>query len=586
GVTLSVTRAGFFERGKAFEGLRATRSWGAPQAGRKGFSVRYLVRRDVPLQAVPGEPPLPPHDSVRYYQMAHQRNDATTARLFASSGELLAPSSGADEERGQRQLDWVAVDPHWDHVTFEVLALDPAAPLAASGNFMETLEFKEVPLPRRFNQPKLVGQTLTTHQGTPVTLESIEAETETNAEGETQGSLHFVVRWQAPAAAPDLQASFEMDGIADMDGKPLPMQGWGSRGGSKGGMILSANVLPPLRLKNIVVKIGVTERAPSLRQMQGYRRFRCELKLPPLVAVSTPPSSPLPTVENSAGVIAALEKPPWMGMSDRMATWLWLRDRAADRDSMQRWFLKSLKARDQNRRNLEASWTPSGATDETRVAWRSDGIPVAPGEQCEILRVQWGNDPRPNKVTLEATVEARRYLHHVADFADVSLPAPGETREVNASIQPQTDAPDVSTTGARIILRRVLHFDNPSTLRGLYDWQHAAYRRGGIAALFEVVPALKGSEITLRATLSEDEAGRPLHSSNHINVVAGDALTKTPPAEAAPEGRWWTVVLQPSAPNAQKLRIQVVVDETLSTGESATLSFPDVIPPTPLHGTG
>jgi hypothetical protein len=200
GVTASILRYGFFDIAEADRGLKANYGWGAPALkGRRSFVVRYAVRRAAPLAAdgVSGAQNPMPQDSASDNESRRRalqrRDEAGTIRLFAPSGELLVPLGGGGEA-GQQQAQWVGVDPRWKNVQLEILALDPAAPLEATGQVEETLRFKGVPVPSRFDRATTVEQTLTTKHGVAVTLESVTMRPGTDERGSRAAP------WSSPCA--------------------------------------------------------------------------------------------------------------------------------------------------------------------------------------------------------------------------------------------------------------------------------------------------------------------------------------------------------------------------------------------------
>lgn len=556
-VTLRVTKAGFFDTTEKFEGFTA---WGAPESGRSGFSIYYQ------LENAKSQNVKTPDGSGGSYREMGARANATTARLYAPSGELLKPCAGASNADGQQQVKWVSVNPSWDHVTLEVLALDPAAPLEAAGRFSETLAFKDVPLPRHFDNAVPVGSILRTAHGTAITLNSVTMQAV--REGYPQVALEFDFNWEPPRSAPYLELERELGSVLDAQGKPhLSINGGGffSQGSHFSCRLILASAPPP---GDLSVMLHTREHTDALRQKQHYRRFRCDLKLPDATNLTATSDFPA-QIAQSGKVVAALEKARWQGESSRLATWLWLRGRndTPASGTAREWFITNLAARDQDGRKLEATWFENIQSDENHLAWRSDGVPAAPGERSQFFRIEWG-ETRPRVLSLEAKVEERLHRHRVAEFVEVPIPAPGKTQEVNAVVA-ATLAGDVP--GAQIVLRRISRIEDAKLASFFPGWPRLNVPAGSLALLFEVGPALAQSHMDLHALLGDDEAGIPLHDENRIDVQEGDVI-------GSYKGKGWlrTVLLPPSAPGAKSLRVQVVVDETKATGQEATLIFPDV----------
>ena len=566
-VTLRITHAGFLDFQKTAEGMRTGTGWGAPEQGRPGFTLRYGLHS--PKARAVTAPP----GSADFYREWRTRNEATLARLFAPTGELLTPTSGRSEagDQPQIQLQWGAVNPRWDHVTLEVLALDPAAPLEAAGNFSQMLVFKDVPRPRIHDKAVPVDAFLQTERGTTIWLNSVLMRMGANAQAE----LEFNFQWEAPPNVPDLRVSYTLDKLLDAEGNAVSSSGGGSGGNAKDRFHLRIypRQLPKTDTMTIVVRLG--EEATSLRQAEKYRRFRCDLKLPTVVEPGPIDASKVQTLK-TPDVVATLEHAKWWGTPYMLFTWLWLRPADNAKDAGLKWFIKDAVARNQDGRPLTTTAVQYMQSPSNQVAWRRDGLPAAPGENPQYLNVNWG-DKKPEKVSLDATVEERRYHRHVGDFLAVPLPAVGQTLDLNTH-PANTNA--ASSADARLILRRVVRMGDPQSIPDLLSWNRPAPPAGSVIMVFEVIPSLPDGDLRFQGRIAEDEAGRPLYSGTWIEVRDGIMPPFTSLRKTA-KGRLWTMLLRPPAPDAKNLRVQVVMDESQPTGRQTTVRFADVPVPQP-----
>ncbi|MBV9468528.1 MAG: hypothetical protein JOZ57_04735, partial [Abitibacteriaceae bacterium] len=384
-----------------------------------------------------------------------------------------------------------------------------------------------------------------------------------------------------------------LESLTDEQGRTQSFKEQGKSFDRSGGHVtLYYDLLDPHKTKKLTIQLRVVEKSPSLRVMKWYRHFQFRLNLPAPSPRSASVSTTLQTAASpgAEGARITLEQLRWFGETSAKQIWqqsyLWLRDRDAAGPSTSdplaatlEWRLKALTARDADNHSVQVSFVEMG--QNAPVTWRSDGVPVAPGESGYFLDFLWDNTRLLPSLTLDATVELVRHWNHNADFPVVPLPSAGHPAAANRPGKNVSSEQNIkpSDPGAGIVLRRIMRVADPDTLSILSAWQRQKVPPGALALLFEVAPRAEKTKLRLRVPWVEDEAGQSWQDSDSIIVVAGSFGASLPPAtmtSGPADAQWWTVVLRPQQAPAQHLHIQVAVEETTLQGELRTLSLRDV----------
>jgi len=297
-----------------------------------------------------------------------------------------------------------------------------------------------------------VNRTLTTLQGTPITLEKVGLQTKRAKE------IVFVMRWLPPQDLPDLYAHPVLTGgrVVDDKGTELPARGRGWHAGDElegkpGRETLRAPAEFVPGAKTCDVTVRVEEKAASLRQGKWYRRFRFELPLqevPFETEAASPP--PVATVQGD-GVTVTLEsfEPMLSGSTpprDYRAR-LWIVPKEGAQREQRLWLLKRVNATD------DAGNEYVGAVGFQRLLWKADGTPVRLGEWGWSVRPTSfaRRQGKPTKLDVQAEIVAVDRFERMLDFADLPMPKSGEFIELLNKVQ-ETGA------GGQFAIRRLGYF--------------------------------------------------------------------------------------------------------------------------------
>ncbi|MDQ3814454.1 MAG: M56 family metallopeptidase [Armatimonadota bacterium] len=482
------------------------------------------------------------------------RDYLTTIKPLDPSGQPVYGTSTGN----QGVKAWDGIDPRWATVPIEFEFLDPAAPRGATGEFEESVLFKNVPLPGKLKQPLRVNRTLTTTHGTRVFLEKLAVVPKEEDIWQKEPKILFVVRWEPPQRVPDLEADLSLttSSVRDDRGNDLNPNTFGYV--ESGADLLEslperttlAVSAPPRGAKFVNVKINVSESAPSLKQEQWFRRFRFNVDMQEVpFQAEVKPVRPVAVAEDH-DVTATLETlhhqdnghyGGWQALGR-----LWLRARQQDKGLPWTWRVKEATFRDESNHEYKDDF-PSGSE---RLRWKADGTPVRDGETGQEINATCFEARRaPKKLTLETKLEAERRVVHALDFTGLPLPKSGQTMEINQTRQ--------LSTGARLTLRQVGYFtEEQGTSR--YGKKLKPLTQFGV--LYEFTPAA-GSDATAsyHGARAIDDKGQPLNRGT--GIIASGSL----------------VYLRTPAADAKSLNLRLTIDE-VTTGPQKTVVFWNLIP--------
>ncbi|MDQ2799798.1 MAG: hypothetical protein M3Y13_09165, partial [Armatimonadota bacterium] len=459
------------------------------------------------------------------------------------------------------------LDPRLPTIALGFEWLDPAAPPEASGNYSETLDFPDVPVPAGADQPVTVHRTLTTKHGTQVTLEKVAVRKRQPSDAALSETL-FVLRCLPPPAVPDLypNLNFAYPDLLDDTGKNLMKNSsYGSSGEDEldhapGSTTLDVASVPSAQAKTLDVKISVQENAPSLRQEQWFRHLQFDLPLQSLPGRDAEgPYLPLATVA-SGPVQSTLESFKSQSQGQYEAR-LWLAD-AYD--------LQNTALHDDAGNEYSASEDTGFGTP---LFWRLNGAPIQPGKRGHLLRFYWFKQKTaPAKLTLETEALPVRRVRHSFDLANLPLPKPGETLDLNRTIK--------DADGSRLLLRAISYFTDQKPLPGIDAGARAQMTPPFGLALALQFQSASGDKATAQfeCRQASDEQGHKLTGRNGLTASSGDWLqAKESPANSE------TILLLPPSPSdvSSQFRVHMQVDETIPSGPARKLVFRDLAAPAP-----
>lgn len=460
-----------------------------------------------------------------------------------------------------------SLDPRLPTITLNFEWLDPAAPPEASGSYSETLDFADVPVPAQADQPITVHRTSTTKHGTQVTLEKVAVRKRQPGDAAPTETL-FVLRCLPPPAVPDLypNLNFAYPNLLDDTGKNLMKNSsYGSSGEdaldhTPGSTTLDVASVPSPQAKTLDVKISVQENAPSLRQEQWFRHLQFDLPLQSLPGREAEgPYLPLATAA-SGPVQSTLEslRAPSKGQYEAR---LWL----PDGYDLQNMALHDDAGNEYNAVEDTGYGTP--------LFWRMNGAPIQPGKRGHLLRLYGFNQKTaPAKLTLETDALPVRRVRHHFDLANLPLPKPGETLDLNRTIK--------DADGSRLLLRAIAYFTDQKPLPGVEASTRAQMTPPFGLALALQFQSASGDKATAQfeCRQASDEQGHKLTGRNGLVASSGDWLQ----AKESPANSETILLLPPSGSDVSgQFRVQMQVDETVPSGPARKLVFRDLAAPAP-----
>ena len=465
----------------------------------------------------------------------------TTERAFDPTGRRV----GGGMTRTQKVVGWDGVDPRWPTVPVEFEFLDPSAPAAATGEFEESLLFKDVPLPDKANKIVHVNRSLTTANGTRVFLEKLAVRPNRpgwdNLLVSEEAELVFVVRWEPPENVPDLAAGVSLfDGsVIDNTGKMLAgphVYGTGQMGGDQlvqqpeqppltgGRSTLMVRTPPSSKAKSLDVKLQVRESALSLKQEKWLRRFRFEIPMQNVPFELTPqPARPVAVAEDKE-ISAELESirtyPNGKDNGWTLQGRLWLRDRQPNHARQWRWVVENGTARDEQNTIFE-----DYSQDPVDSAfWKANHTPVRQGENGEGFSFTGFEAKRaPQKVTLEFEAQAESRANHTFEFTNLPFPTDGKITEINQG-RPLP-------SGARLIMRQIGYFTEDQGTDFISGEKRKPITRFGIS--YEYQPATGSrTSASYRAIQATDDKGRLINQGSGLLASGTEVYLRPPAADA------------------------------------------------------
>lgn len=475
-------------------------------------------------------------------------------------------------------LIWcAAIDPRWPRAALQFEWVDPKAPPHADGSFSETLVFKDVPLPEQ-GVVKTVNQTLTTKRGTRVTIEKIALPKESQ---DYAGQTILIVHALPPRDVPDLMASVQREGAIDNTGKDLGHGGgWSSEDALErrpGRETHSFTNLPSPQAKSLNLKVRVTESIPSLRQEQWYRRVSFDLalnRLPNAAPRAAPP--PLSTVK-IGDLEAALESFTTQPGNTLEAN---TRVYSPALPPGQQWALKNFDLRDAakplsvNGEEAQREYWASDRSHNYSEFWKPNGAPLRNGEAMHTIHFdkfpsEEAKGPEPQKFNLTATAELVQKTSDAVTFNELPIPQPGQVINLEKAA--------MLGSGTRLILRKIGYFapEHPHTKSADSGGFKPPW---GFGLVYEIVPVRENASASLSVTEARDDKNRPLNERSGITGTSSDVWQKE-----HVEGRWWTIFLLPTYPDAKHFNVTLSVNEMIPTGRQEKFTFRDLPAPPQLQ---
>jgi len=569
GITVRITSVRWGRPEEAF-----CRSSGGPWATARVLLVEYEV------QATDRSPQWPRGKTVASWVVSVQPRDPR--------GEAISHTrwTRPDGEHSPQNSEWGfssdSVDPRWESLTLEFEILDPAAPPEATGEFEETLEFKNLPVPHRPNEILALGRSLTTSRGTRFVLEGVRRLTFPHMPDEYKEAFEFAIRWLAPTNVPDLCVlpprvyRVVGDQVADL-----------GRGGSLGSMLPVGNTdrcgrgdfhgwqLPSPTAKTFSLSIQTREIVPSLRQAKWIHPVKLTVRPCDIPLESVPaPAKPLAST-TTGGVTVALEDLRADFQGQYFAR-LWLRDSGGLFRSSSEWVLRDVALQGDT-----PNWNVN-MLQSANLCWKTNGSPPLADEHgWERHGSPFGSGPlesrpKPKKLSLKVELDPVRITRHAIEFSGVQIPPLYEL------IRTGRLAPVPS--GSLVTLTEVFNFPEyelpPVNRVTGYSPSYTQFLPPqGMGLGFEYQPgANKNVNLTLTCTSASDDHGRSMGHAWPIRVQQGDVLYGR---RGIGEFKFRTLLLHPPFPDAKTLNVQMWVEEVNSIGRKKTVVFRNLPVPEP-----
>jgi hypothetical protein len=332
------------------------------------------------------------------------------------------------------------VDPRRTSVPLEFEFLDPAAPADATGEFENTVEFKNVPMPEKRDQVLRVGRVLTTAKGTRVFLQAIAVASRHKGYqmfGITNRVL-MSMRTLPPATTPDMTASLAVDStngvnsFVGVNGEKLVKDYGNSVGyqdmleGSNDTVTLILDALPNLKARRVNIRIHVRERAASLKQKKWFRHFRFQLPQNQISLGSVKSQRPLAVAE--ASDIRMTLEPLQMFDNDYKTRLIIANQNGVNWD----WKAKSVTINGGVERAL---------TERSEIAfWKQNGRPIDAGEKClplefDTFGLAIDGPLAPKTMEMRLKMEAEKRQSRVVNFRNLPVPREKQTLSVNRTVK-------------------------------------------------------------------------------------------------------------------------------------------------------
>ncbi len=505
----------------------------------KTFSVNFRVEASPPLT-------LPPGKRLKDY--------VTNIAAFTPDGY---------------SLNWDDVDPRSSLVDVDVTFVDPAAPPKATGRSAGPVTISAIPVPALTDVDTPTQAETTTPLGTRIMVEKVKVD----AKG---GTTTFAMRVIPDPEAGDLVFNHSTGTQARDD---TGVEFSAGRGSDTGGPVIGPGTfrvtirgIPSPGAKTMRLTLDSDEKSEQLKQDLCYRYFHLVVPLRRLSTAARRPFQSLATVQG-ANVTATLDS---VGREwDRYRTRLVLKDRLDPHIS---WRVRQMRGKD------DAGHDLLGSRGSANFFWKTDGSSLAPGESAAEIYVGAPGDPMgyggvqdaplgAKTLSLTADVEAFHEDYRLLDFPQISVPAPGQTLNVDRRVD--------AAPGLALILRKVIAYSAAHPLPSGFRYR-SDLGSSGLAVILAEPPDPKGkTRFEFDLVGASDSTGRHLLMIYSQTGAPSDALPGASLPPASDPARVMTYFFHPPTPSAQTWSLRMDYDrKTRLPGKRETITFPAV--PAPL----